>query len=63
MIFLKVKMGKGGWYVYIRGSCDCPEYMKMQKPILEKNKNNFKKMKISKIDPFSPTYPPYKKNQ
>ena len=56
-------MGKGGLYVYIRAPCDCPENMKLEKLILEKNKNNFKKMKISKIDPFSPTYPLNKKNQ
>jgi hypothetical protein len=37
--------------------------MKMQKPILEKNKNNFKKMKISKINPYSPISPPNKKTQ
>ena len=29
-------MGKGGRYVYIRGPSDCPEYMKSEKPILEK---------------------------
>ena len=54
-------MCKGGWLVYIRALRDCPENMKLRKPILEKNKKDLEKMKIIKFNPFSPTQPPYKK--
>jgi hypothetical protein len=56
-------MGKGGRYVYTRAPCDRPENMKLEKLILEKKKNKFEKMKISKFNPYSPIYPLYKKIQ
>ena len=60
MILVKYGVNvQGGWVVYIRPPCDCPEYMKFKKLILEKNKNKFEKMKIPKINPFSPTDTPY----
>ena len=49
------RMCKGGWLVYVRAPRDCPENMKLRKPILEKNKKDLEKMKIIKFNPFSPT--------
>jgi hypothetical protein len=54
MCFSKSQMGKGGLYVYIRGSSNSPENLKLKKLILEKKKKKFKKMKNEKSYPFNP---------
>ncbi len=44
MILVKYGVNvQGGWVVYIRPPCDCPENMKFKKLILEKNKKKLKK--------------------
>ena len=57
------KVGKGGLYVYIRAPHNSAEYMKLEKLILEKIKIKFRKMKMTKINPYTPYIPTLKKNQ